>query len=210
MNADLKGRVNELREGKVSKLIDQRMREFKDLNRKSNEQWFSELCFCILTANSTARLGMKIQRELGSDGFLKLSLEELRHKLRAAGHRFSNTRAHFIVEARRFRNIKNIVERFEDARQARDWLVENVKGVGYKESSHFLRNVGFDNLAILDRHVLSVLHEYELIDEVPRSLTCGRYLEIEEKLVELSEKLGLTLGELDLYLWYLKTGEVLK
>lgn len=153
---------------------------------------------------------MKIQRELGSEGFLTLPLEELRHKLRAAGHRFSNIRAHFIVEARRFRNIKNIIERFTDVRQTRGWLVENVRGVGYKESSHFLRNVGFDDVAILDRHVLSVLHEYELIDEVPRSLTRRRYLEIEEKLVGLAEKLGLTLGELDLYLWYLKTGEVLK
>ncbi|MDH5686092.1 MAG: N-glycosylase/DNA lyase [Hadesarchaea archaeon] len=210
MGADLVGRVNELRGGKVGKLIARRMREFKELGRKGNEEWFSELCFCILTANSTARRGMKIQRELGSKGFLTLPLEELRHKLRAAGHRFSNTRAHFIFEARRFRNIKNIIERFKDARQARGWLVENVRGLGYKESSHFLRNVGFDELAILDRHVLSVLHEYGLIDEVPRSLTRGRYMDIEEKLVGLAEKLGLTLGELDLYLWYLKTGKVLK
>ena len=204
------GRVNELRGGKIGKLIARRVREFKGLGRKGNEEWFSELCFCILTANSTARLGMKIQRELGGKGFLTLPLEELRHKLRVAGHRFSNTRAHFIFEVRRFRNIKKIIERFTDARQARGWLVENVRGLGYKESSHFLRNVGFDDLAILDRHVLSVLHEYGLIDEVPRSLTHGRYLEIEEKLVRLAKKLGLTLGELDLYLWYLKTGEVLK
>ncbi len=210
VSADLAGRVNELRGSKTGKLIARRMREFKELSRKGNEEWFSELCFCILTANSTARRGMKIQRELGSEGFLTLPLEELRHKLRAAGHRFSNIRAHFIVEARRFRNIKNIIERFTDVRQARGWLVENVRGVGYKESSHFLRNVGFDDVAILDRHVLSVLHEYELIDEVPRSLTRRRYLEIEEKLVGLAENLGLTLGELDLYLWYLKTGEVLK
>ena len=85
-----------------------------------------------------------------------------------------------------------------------------MKGVGYKESSHFLRNVGFSDVAILDRHVLSVLHEHGLIDVVPRPPTRGRYLEIERKLEELAGKLGFTLGELDLYLWYLKTGEVLK
>ncbi len=111
---------------------------------------------------------------------------------------------------RKFRNIKEIINRIGGAKQAREWLVKNVKGIGYKEASHFLRNVGFDDVAILDRHVLSVLCEYELIDEVPHSLTRGRYLGIEEKLVGLAEKLGLTLGELDLYLWYLKTGEVLK
>jgi N-glycosylase/DNA lyase len=210
VGADLAGKVNELRTGEVGKLIARRIRGFKNLGRKGNEEWFSELCFCILTANSTARLGVKIQRELGSEGFLMLPLEKLRHKLKAAGHRFPNTRACFIVEARRFRDIKNIIERFMDARQAREWLVENVRGVGYKESSHFLRNVGFNEVAILDRHVLSVLHEHGLIDGVPRSLTRGRYLEIEEKLEELAHKLGLTLGDLDLYLWYLKTGEILK
>jgi len=210
VGADLAGKVNELRTGEVGKLIARRIRGFKNLGRKGNEEWFSELCFCILTANSTARLGVKIQRELGSEGFLMLPLEKLRHKLKAAGHRFPNTRACFIVEARRFRDIKNIIERFMDARQAREWLVENVRGVGYKESSHFLRNVGFNEVAILDRHVLSVLHEHGLIDGVPRSLARGRYLEIEEKLEELAHKLGLTLGELDLYLWYLKTGEILK
>ena len=41
-----------------------------------NEEWFSELCFCILTANSTAELGMKIQREVGS-GFLHMEKEEI-------------------------------------------------------------------------------------------------------------------------------------
>ncbi len=210
VSADLAGKVNELRRGEVYKRIARRIREFKDLGREGNEEWFSELCFCILTANSTARLGMKIQRELGSEGFLTLPLEELRHRLKAAGHRFPNTRARFIVEARRFLGIKNIIEGFTYARQAREWLAENVRGVGYKESSHFLRNVGFDDVAILDRHVLSVLHEHGSIDGVPRSLTRGRYLEIERKLEELARKLGLTLGELDLYLWYLKTGKVLK
>jgi len=209
-SADLVGNVNELRRGKVGKLVAQRIREFKDIGRKGNEEWFLELCFCILTANSTARLGMKIQSELGSGGFLTLPLKELRHRLRAAGHRFPNTRARFIFEARRFRDIKGIIERFTDTQQAREWMAENVMGIGYKESSHFLRNVGFNNVAILDRHVLSTLHEHGLIDVLPRSLTHGRYLEIERKLEELARKLGLTLGELDLYLWYLKTGEVLK
>jgi len=204
------GKVNELRRGKIGKLIARRIREFEGLGRKGNEEWFSELCFCILTANSTARRGIKIQRGLGSEGFLTLPLEELGHRLKVAGHRFPNTRARFIIEARKFHDIKGIIERFTDTRQARGWLAENVSGVGYKESSHFLRNVGFTDVAILDRHVLSVLHEHGLIDGVPGSLTRGRYLEIERKLEGLARKLGLTLGELDLYLWYSKTGEVLK
>jgi len=154
---------------------------------------------------------MRLQEKIGKKGFLFLPQKNLTKKIRILGYKGPyKKRVTYIVYNRKFRSIKEIIGRIGGAKQAREWLVKNVKGIGYKEASHFLRNVGFDNLAILDRHVLSVLHEYGLIDEVPRSLTCGRYLEIEEKLVELSEKLGLTLGELDLYLWYLKTGEVLK
>ena len=207
--ADLAGKVNELRAGVVGKLIAQRMREFKDLGRKGDEEWFSEICFCILTANSTARRGMEIQRELGSDGFLTLTFKELRRRLKAAGHRFPNTRAHFIIEARKFRGLKGIIK-FKTPQQAREWLVRNIKGIGYKEASHFLRNVGFDGVAILDRHVLSVLREHRMIGGEPRSLTPRRYLEIEKRLAAFAQRLCLSLGELDLYLWCMKTGEVLK
>ena len=154
---------------------------------------------------------MRLQEKIGKNGFLFLPQQNLTRKIRILGYKGPyKKKATYIVYNRKFRNIKEIINRIGGAKQAREWLVKNVKGIGYKEASHFLRNVGFDDVAILDRHVLSVLREYGLIDEVPRSLTRGRYLEIEEKLVGLAGKLGLTLGELDLYLWYLKTGEVLK
>ena len=210
MSEDLANKVNELKKSAIRKLVSQRVQEFKELGRKGNKEWFSELCFCILTANSTAKLGIKIQRELGGKGFLELSEAELRKKLRQLGHRFPNTRARFIVEAREFSNIKTIIKNFKDAQQAREWLQRNIKGIGWKESSHFLRNVGFSDVAILDRHVLAVLNEHKLIDEVPRSLACGRYLEIEEKLRKFARDLNISLDKLDLYLWYMKTGDVLK
>ena len=210
MSEDLANKVNELKKSAIRKLVSQRVQEFKELGRKGNKEWFSELCFCILTANSTAKLGIKIQRELGDRGFLELSEAELRKKLRQLGHRFPNTRARFIVEAREFSNIKTIIKNFKDAQQAREWLQRNIKGIGWKESSHFLRNVGFSDAAILDRHVLAVLREHKLIDEVPRSLACARYLEIEEKLRKFARGLNISLDKLDLYLWYMKTGDVLK
>ncbi len=37
-----------------------------------------------------------------------------------------------------------------------------------------------------------------------------KYLEIEKKLKKLAEQCSISLGELDLYLWYLETGKVLK
>lgn len=210
MDKELAGKVNELKKSRVGFLVSQRLKEFRELGRRGNKEWFSELCFCILTANSTAKLGVKIQRELGGEGFLELPEEELRKKLRQLGHRFPNTRACFIVEARRFGDIKTIIENFRDEHEAREWLQSNIKGIGWKEASHFLRNVGFTDVAILDRHVLSVLCEHKLIDGAPRSLARGRYLSIEEKLRKFAQGLNISLGELDLYLWYMKTGEVVK
>ena len=206
---ELVKKVSALRLGDVSKTVAERMREFRALRRKGNRDWFSELCFCILTANSTAKLGIKIQRELGANGFSTLSREGLTWALKRAGHRFYNTRARFILEARKFSNLKRIIK-FDSTDRAREWLVKNVKGIGPKEASHFLRNVGHDDVAILDRHVLSLMREHGLIEQAPRTLGMKKYLEIEGRLKELAKKVAISLGELDLYLWYLKTGEVLK
>jgi N-glycosylase/DNA lyase len=41
-------------------------------------------------------------------------------------------------------------------------------------------------------------------------MTKKRYLEIEAVLKKIAEKLDMSLAELDLYLWYLETGKVLK
>ena len=88
--------------------------------------------------------------------------------------------------------------------------MDNVKGIGYKEGSHFLRNVGYENLAILDRHVLRVLNEGCIIDCIPNTLTEKRYLAVEEELEGLVDEVGLSLAEIDLYIWYMATGKILK
>ena len=195
---------------KLRKKVEERMMEFEDLGKKGNEEWFIELCFCILTANSSAELCIKIQNEVGMS-FLTLSKEELSRKLRSMGYRYYIKRAEYIVDARRYSNsIKDIVESFGDEFLAREWLVSNVKGLGYKEASHFLRNVGFKNVAIIDRHILRCLYENGVIEEIPKNLSKKNYMKIERLLREISEKTGLSLGELDLFLWYTMTGKVLK
>ena len=95
-------------------------------------------------------------------------------------------------------------------RAAREWVAVNIKGLGYKEASHFLRNVGYFDLAILDRHILAVMKDYGLIDSIPSSLSRKKYLEIEKKFFELSELTSIKPGILDFYLWYMRTGKVLK
>ncbi len=203
-------KIRSLINSEVGDIIRIRVQEFKQLHQKGNDYWFSELCFCILTANSSAILGVNIQKQITPDGFKTLSLEQLTNRLTQLGHRFSNRRAEFIVNARIVGEIKEIVTGFADSRNARDWLVKNVKGLGLKEASHFLRNVGYFDLAILDRHIQRIMLEYGMIKTLPKSMTKRNYLAMEEKLRTLAEELDLPIGILDLYLWYMKTGKVLK
>lgn len=189
-------------------MVRRRLQEFISMRDKSNEEWFSELCFCILTANASAEAGIKAQKFIGK-GFLRLGQEELAERLKSTGYRFYNVRARYIVEARRFTGIRDIITSFQSTFEAREWLVKNVRGIGYKEASHFLRNVGYFDVAILDKHILRILHNHN-IAEMPKSMNRMRYLQIEQRFFELAKRCGMMPGELDLYLWYMGTGKVLK
>jgi N-glycosylase/DNA lyase len=197
--------VKELRKSPISRTIKKRLSEFKALGERSD--WFSELCFCILTANSKASTALNIQQRLGSKGFARLPKKGLASVIRGHKHRFHNTKAGFIVDARRFRNIKNILMHEKDPRR---WLVENIKGIGWKEASHFLRNIGYTDYAILDRHILDLMLESRLIKKKPKNLNENNYIDIEKKLQRFGRKVKMSMAELDLYLWFMKTGKVLK
>jgi len=199
-----------LQNGNVKRLVERRMLEFEAVGRSSPQRIFSELCFCILTANFTAWRAIAIQRKVGG-GFSTLSESGLARKLRTLGYRFPNTRAGYIVEARKHKNsLKKTLSSYGgDENAMRDWLVKHVKGLGLKEASHFLRNIGFKNQAIIDFHIVDVLVKYGFIRR-PKTLSRKKYLAIEKVLAGIAGLLGLSLAELDLYLWYCETGQVLK
>lgn len=201
--------MKDLKKSEVKNLVDVRMGEFREIGKGSSSEIFKELCFCVLTANFNAEKSIKLQREIG-DGFLTLRKSQLARRLRELGHRYPNTRARYIVEARKYKDsLKDIVKSFNAENELREWLVDNVKGIGYKEASHFLRNIGYTNFAIVDFHILNVLARYKLMEK-PKTLTRRKYLEIEDILREIARKSSLNLAELDLYLWYMETGKILK
>jgi len=204
----LLSRVEELKRSSVRARVESRLREFRELGLKGSDEIFKELCFCILAANFDAEKSIRIQEEV-DEGFLSLSEEELAETLRRFGHRYPRKRAEYIVEARKLKDSLNNIVGSLDGESAREWLVKNVRGIGYKEASHFLRNVGYTDLAIIDYHILDLLVKYRLIEK-PRTMTRRRYLEIESLLKRLADRLNVNLAELDLYLWYLETGKILK
>jgi len=201
--------IAELKRSNVRTLVKKRISEFKKLKSETSREIFKELCFCILCANYSAERSMKIQKEI-DEGFLTLPESELAEKLKELGHRFPKSRARYIILARKYvDSIKNIIGSFKDSKELREWLAKNILGIGLKEASHFLRNIGYTDLAILDFHILDLLAKYG-ISEKPKNLTKARYLQIEEKLREIARRVGLNMAELDLYLWYMETGKILK
>lgn len=193
-------KLEKLKNSKVRNLVDLRINQFKN-----SKNYFSELCFCLMTANFQAEKSIKIQNEIGN-GFSSFSKSQLSNKLKQLGHRFPNARANYIFEARKHKNNLKKILRSKDPRQ---WLVENIKGLGYKEASHFLRNIGFENYAIIDFHIIDLLEKNDLIQK-PKTLSKNKYLEIENLLKQIAKKSNLNLAELDLYLWYMETGKILK
>ena len=208
MGSGLIKEIKALQKSKVRQKVGKRLREFERFRSKNTRQLFSELCFCILTANSKARTAIRIQDELGAEGFCKEGKDGVRRCIIAHKHRFHNNKTEYIIGAREHIDIKAKLKGMKGF-DAREWLVKNVKGLGYKEASHFLRNVGYFDLAILDRHILNLMEEDGLIKK-PKSLTRKKYLEIEKKFIRMAEKLKMMPAELDLYMWYMKAGEVLK
>lgn len=198
-------------------VIEARLKEFKKLwDEGTDEEIFAELAFCLLTPQSKALVCWRAIENLRDSGVLWFGDEKyILNYLK--GVRFKYTKAQNIVKARNFftidgdLKIKDMLSQFSNPVEMRDFLVRNVRGMGYKEASHFLRNVGLgEELAILDRHILKNLVKLGVIDEVPKGLTKRRYLKIEEKMKEFSRSIDIPMAHLDLVLWYRQTGRVFK
>lgn len=207
---DLLDLVKNLINSETKTLVDKRINEFKRIGVGSINNIFKELSFCIMTANCEAKKCIEIQERI-DDGFLTLSQEKLTEKLKENHYRFPNIRSNYIVRARdNIKNLDNILKtNREEESELRDWLVKNIKGIGYKEASHFLRNIGFKNYAIIDFHIIDLLVKYRLIEK-PKNISKNKYLTIETILKNIGNTLDLNMAELDLYLWYIETGKILK
>jgi N-glycosylase/DNA lyase len=198
----------------VKRQIEIRLMDFQRIwESASEEELFRELVFCLLTPQSKAKTCWKAVQRLTRKGMIaKGEPGQVQEEL--AGVRFSNRKAEYICLARKTfceRSMRATLAGFAGPVAAREWLVENIKGLGYKEASHFLRNIGLgEGLAILDRHILKNLVLLGVIEEVPNSPTKRIYLEIEKKMTAFSREAGIPMGHLDLLLWYKEAGEVFK
>src|SRR5207253_4858137 len=187
--------------------IQTRLNEFKQILNRNDDDVFAELCFCLLTPQSSAKTcWAAVSRLRERSLLLKGAANEIQPQLNDV--RFGDSKAKYIVEARDLFTkdgklyLKSHLYSFTNLFELREWMVENVKGLGYKEASHFLRNIGLgEEFAILDRHILRNLKDLQVIPEIPATLTRKRYLEIEEKVRRFAKDIGIPMGHLDLLLW---------
>lgn len=202
----------------IEKDIKLRLDEFKKIwENGDNKDIFCELAFCILTPQSKAKNAWSAITTLRENKLLFVGEEEqLIPYLNTV--RFNKTKAKNLVLLREQMKDKNgdlitkdFFNKFEDVFIAREWLVKNIRGISYKEASHFLRNIGFgERFAILDRHILKNLIKLGVIDSLPKSLTPKLYKEIENKLSIFCDEVNIPMGEMDLLLWYKEAKEIFK
>ena len=183
--------------------IESRLKDFEN-----SKDYFYEMCFCILTPQSSARASWSSILKLKEVDFKN---KEVNPEKYIEGVRFHINKSRYLLELKsKYDFILENINTIKDSRELREFLVKNVKGYGYKESAHFLRNIGHKNLAILDRHILKNLLKNNVIDEIPKSLTPKKYFEIENKFLEFSSKINIPMDHLDLLLWSKETGEIFK
>lgn len=195
--------------------IKNRLKDFRKLQKANNKDIFSELSFCILTPQSKALSCDTAVRRLKRSGLLFNGTAcAIRANLK--GVRFPNNKAAYLVHAREFLkkynnfNFKKIINH-KNPFATREWLIKNIKGLGYKEASHFLRNIGLGkDLAILDVHVLRNLKRIGVIKSIPKAITKNNYMGIENKMRHFSRSINIPLEELDLLFWSEETGFIFK
>lgn len=188
--------------------IKKRLDELKRVWYENDRRVFAELAFCLCTPQSKAKASDKAVRSCADCNLLFVGrAEDIEPILNKFGVRFAKHKSNYIVEARNYFSKDGVIKikeklNTEDIPGLRNWLADNVKGLGMKEASHFLRNIGFGkDVAILDRHVLRSLVKYDVIPEEPVTLTKPKYLEIEQKVREFSKKVNIPMDELDLLFW---------
>ncbi len=191
----------------------------KVIKNADDAELFEELAFCIFTAGASAKMGIKSINAVRPALFTAKTEKQFSKLLIKNGaHRFPNERARYLLHTRNYLaenhglKMKRLILSFKNADKRRDFFAtkKDIKGIGFKEASHFLRNIGFSGYAILDKHIMNCLFELKVVSDPKPPTNGNRYLEIEKKLQHYAKRNGFDIDEIDLLLWSEKTGVVLK
>ena len=194
--------------------ITARLDEFRTIYKQAdNNKIFEELSFCILSSGVGPCMAQKSVEVIG-EALHKGDITELSERLNQV-HKYPDKAAYLITTREYIRtefdySLFQHLSSIEDRIERREFIAENksIKGVGMVQASHFLRNIGFFGYAILDRNILTSLLEFGVIENSKPPSTKRKYIEKENMMIDFSDKLSISIDELDLLLWYRKNNKI--
>ena len=179
----------------LKKIIEDTRTKHFQIRNKSDEEIFYDLCFCLLAPQTKFAYNKIATGDLTSLQFYKVNLSENELQAIVKSTRFFRLKAKRLLQAKEsFQEILKVVKSDMSDVEKREWLVENVNGLGMKAASHFLRNLGNESFAIIDTHIIKFMNS-------PKPRNKNEYLALEQKFIEKAKEMGITPAELDMSIW---------
>ena len=104
----------------------------------------------------------------------------------------------------KYRSLNKLVNSDLDVFTLRRELIYLCPGIGPKQASHFLKNIGYtDEVAILDRHIIRYMELAGENNEIRFKIaTIDKYEEIEKRFISLINKFQYSVSVVDQAMWF--------
>ena len=166
----------------------------------------------VAAADAVEKSGLLLDGRLDVDALTKKLERVLTARLhvdkRLRSYRFPASRARQLALTRlavtcEAGTIERLAFDGRDVLETRAWLVRHAPGLGPKQSSMFLRNIGASyDLAVLDRHVIDYMSALGIYDGAKRFISdLPAYRRHETVLRTYATRRGFPVGLLDWAIW---------
>ncbi|MDD5650017.1 MAG: hypothetical protein PHF86_06340 [Candidatus Nanoarchaeia archaeon] len=123
---------------------------------------FYNLCFCVLVPQTKFKTVLSVINMLKDEKFYARPIHREALLKIISTIRFKNRKVDYLLAAKYkfeefYKKLSPLLESERDTRAIRSFVVGEIKGIGLKAASHFLRNLGIEDLAIVDTHILQHL-----------------------------------------------------
>ncbi len=204
----------------------------KDIEQKETMHWqdateerlLFELVLAILGSQNRYEVALGFTEEIKKQKLLianlSISIEELTEKIQTIlssaleiegnliKYRFPNVKSKYIaynlIYLQELGGLKALLAQTNEIAKLRAFFVKEIKGIGPKQSSHFLRNVGYSNeVAVLDVHILRYMHIQGIIEETYTKAigTLKQYEKLESLLIDFLKYMKYPIGFVDQAIW---------
>ncbi len=200
-------------------------KEHANWRRLDEHDLWREFCLCVLSSRTRFELASEAVDRLERSGVLarmRAKPTNVHHaeveavlrprkdgKVGARGIPFWRSRSAQLLGsaaalyAGRRKGLKSILLRIGDPERVRSEFVSTLPGMGMKQASHFLQNIGFSrDLAIIDTHLLSfIIEDLMLIRFESHGVSERMYMDLERRVQRMAAANGFSLRQLDRAIW---------